>query len=565
MADVDGLGGVLTVSITERGRELASRLPFDHHHGDLADTVRTRWRDVDGFVLVCSVGIATRVVGPLLSEKHDDPSVVVVDDAGRFAVPLAGGHRGANDLAVDVATLLDAEPVVTTATDSRGQVALDTLPGITAMGDVAGVTRALLDGDPVAVDDEVGWPLPAGLRGSSDDSSHGSSHGADHRIVVTDRERSPREHEVVLHPPSLVVGVGASSDAPADAAAELLDGVLRDHGLERASIATVATIDRRAADPVVTALGLPVRSFTAVELADVRVPNPSDVVRAEVGTGSVAEAAALLAAGGDAELLVEKRKGATATVAIARRARPAGEVTVVGLGPGHPRHRTPEAVAAIRSADVVIGYSVYVDQCTELFSARQEIVRSPIGAEADRCREATRRAAAGERVALVCSGDPGVFAMATLVFEVAPEVGSPPIHVVPGVTASLAASALLGSPLAHDHALVSLSDLLTPWAVIERRIEAVAAADMAVAFYNPRSQRRTTQLERAAEILRLHRPASTPVGIVVNATREGEQIHLTTLAELDAERVDMFSIVVVGSSTTELRDGRMVTPRGYHV
>ncbi|MEM9609099.1 MAG: precorrin-3B C(17)-methyltransferase [Actinomycetota bacterium] len=545
------------MTITERGRELARRLPFEHEHGQLADTVRTRWHDTAGLVLVCAVGIATRVVGPLLSDKRDDPPVVVVDDAGRFAVPLAGGHRGANDLAVDVASLLGAEPVVTTATDGRGEVALDTLPGITAVGDVAAVTRALLDGAPVALDDELGWPLPIGPAGPVEE--------AEHHILVTDRDRAPGAHEVVLHPPSLVVGVGASSDAPAEAAAELLDEVLRTHGLARASLAEVATIDRRAADPVVTALELPIRSFAAGELVSVDVPNPSDVVRTEVGTGSVAEAAALLAAGSDGELVVEKHKGTTATVAIARRARPVGEVMVVGLGPGHPRHRTPEAVAAIRSADVVIGYSVYVDQCDQLLSARQEIVRSPIGAEADRCREATRRAAAGQRVALVCSGDPGVFAMATLVFEVAPEVGSPPVHVVPGVTASLAASALLGSPLAHDHALVSLSDLLTPWPVIERRIEAVAAADMAVAFYNPRSQRRTTQLERAAEILRLHRPGSTPVGIVVNATRPGEQVHLTTLDDLDAARVDMFSIVVVGSSTTERRDGRLVTPRGYDV
>ncbi|MEM9037181.1 MAG: precorrin-3B C(17)-methyltransferase [Actinomycetota bacterium] len=545
------------MTITERGRELARRLPFEHEHGQLADTVRTRWHDTAGLVLVCAVGIATRVVGPLLSDKRDDPPVVVVDDAGRFAVPLAGGHRGANDLAVDVASLLGAAPVVTTATDGRGEVALDTLPGITAVGDVAAVTRALLDGAPVALDDELGWPLPIGPVGPVEE--------AEHHILVTDRDRAPGAHEVVLHPSSLVVGVGASSDAPAEAAAELLDEVLRTHGLARASLAEVATIDRRAADPVVTALELPIRSFAAGELASVDVPNPSDVVRTEVGTGSVAEAAALLAAGPDGELVVEKHKGTTATVAIARRARPVGEVMVVGLGPGHARHRTPEAVAAIRSADVVIGYSVYVDQCDELLSPRQEVVRSPIGAEADRCREATRRAAGGQRVALVCSGDPGVFAMATLVFEVAPEVGSPPVHVVPGVTASLAASALLGSPLAHDHALVSLSDLLTPWPVIERRIEAVAAADMAVAFYNPRSQRRTTQLERAAEILRLHRPGSTPVGIVVNATRPGEQVHLTTLAELDAARVDMFSIVVVGSSTTELRDGRMVTPRGYDV
>ncbi|MEM9713084.1 MAG: precorrin-3B C(17)-methyltransferase [Actinomycetota bacterium] len=548
---------VLSVSITEQGRGLARRLPFEHVHGQLAETVRAGWGDVDGFVLVCAVGIATRVIGPLLSDKGDDPSVVVIDDAGRFAVPLVGGHRGANDLAIEVAALLDAEAVVTTATDSRGQVALDTLPGFTAAGDVAAVTRALLDGAPVAVEHEVAWPLPAGLSGSTDDGEH--------RIVVTDHGRVPGPHEVLLHPPSLIIGVGASSDAPGDAATELLDEVLRSSGLAGASIAGVATIDRRAGDPVVTSLGLPVRSFTAAELSTVTVPNPSDVVLAEVGTASVAEAAALLAAGPDAELVVEKHKGTTATVAIARRARPVGEVFVVGLGPGHPRHRTPEAVAAIRSADVVIGYSVYVDQCTELLSPRQEVVRSPIGAEADRCREATRRAAAGQRVALVCSGDPGVFAMATLVFEVAPDEGGPAIHVVPGVTASLAASALLGAPLAHDHALVSLSDLLTPWPVIERRVEAVAAADMAVAFYNPRSQRRTTQLERAIEILRLHRPESTPVGVVVNATRPGEEVHLTTLGELEPARVDMFSIVIVGSSTTELRDGKVVTPRGYDV
>ncbi len=164
---------------------------------------------------------------------------------------------------------------------------------------------------------------------------------------------------------------------------------------------------------------------------------------------------------------------------------------------------------------------------------------------------------------LVCSGDSGVFAMATLVFEVAPRHGNPPIHVVPGVTASLAAAAILGAPLAHDHALVSLSDLLTPWPLIERRLEALAASDMAVAFYNPRSQRRITQLERAREILLTGRPATTPVGVVVNATRPGERVLTTTLGELDAAEVDMFSIVVVGSSTTTMLNGRMVTPRGY--
>ncbi|MEM9134988.1 MAG: precorrin-3B C(17)-methyltransferase [Actinomycetota bacterium] len=548
----------LTVSITEAGADLARRLPYAHHHGDLAATVRERWADTDAFVLVCAVGIAVRVVGPLLADKADDPIVVAVDDGGRFAVPVCGGHRGANELAVDVAALLDAEPVVTTATDARSLPALDTLPGFTAVGDIAAVTRALLDGEPVALTNDLDWPLPAALADRT--SAPG---GAAARITVTDRAVGPEPGEVVLHPPSLVVGVGASTDAPATAAIELLSPALAAAGLARASVATLATIDRRADDPVATAVGLPVVSFTAADLAPVAVPNPSEVVAAEVGTPSVGEAAALLAAGPGAELVVEKTKGATATVSVARRAHPPGEVTVVGLGPGHAKHRTPEAAAAVRSADVVIGYGFYVDQVAELCSARQEVVRSPIGAEVDRCIEAVRRASEGQRVTLVCSGDSGVFAMATLVFEVAPRHGNPPIQVVPGVTASLAAAAILGAPLAHDHALVSLSDLLTPWPLIERRLEALAASDMAVAFYNPRSQRRITQLERARQILLTGRPATTPVGVVVNATRPGERVLTTTLGELDAAEVDMFSIVVVGSSTTTLLNGRMVTPRGY--
>ncbi|MEM7272257.1 MAG: precorrin-3B C(17)-methyltransferase, partial [Actinomycetota bacterium] len=224
---------ILSVSITEAGRAVTDRLPYARHHGDLADTVRARWADVDGLVLVCAVGIAVRVIGPLLGSKTTDPPVVVVDDAGRFTVPICGGHRGANDLAVDVAQLLGAEPVVTTATDANQAVAIDNLPGITALGDVAGVTRALLDGVAVTIQNDLDWPLPAALPDSTP--------GADHRIVVTDRARTAGEREVVLHPPSLVVGIGASSDAPAEAATELLDEILAANGLARASLSAVAT------------------------------------------------------------------------------------------------------------------------------------------------------------------------------------------------------------------------------------------------------------------------------------------------------------------------------------
>ena len=543
---------VLAVSITEAGRALASRLPYERHHGDLAAEVRERWHDVDAFVLIAATGICVRVIGPLLTDKSTDPAIVTVDDAGRHVIALSGGHHGgANALAVDVAALLHAEPVLSTATDVRGAIGLDMLPGFVARGDIAGVTRAWLDGDAPRVANVLDWPLP--FDGGSGESV----------VVVTDLDEPPTAGRVVLHPPTLVVGVGASTDASASAASDLLDAALREHGLAKASLSLVATIDRRAADPVVTSLGLPVRSFDASALGRVEVPNPSARVAAEVGTASVAEAAALLAAGPGASLAVEKRVGKTATLAIARRVRPEGSVAVVGLGPGSALHRTLAATVAVRTAEVVVGFDRYVDQCAGLLSAGQTVVRSPIGAEADRCRDALERASAGARVALVCSGDAGVYAMATLVLELAPAYGSPLVEVVPGVTAATAAAAILGAPLAHDHAFVSLSDLLTPWETIESRLRAVAQADMAVALYNPRSQRRTWQLERAVHLLLEHRPATTPAAVCTDVARPDETIVRTTLGDLDPALVGMLSIVLIGSTTSKVIGDRIVTPRGY--
>jgi cobalt-precorrin 5A hydrolase / precorrin-3B C17-methyltransferase len=544
---------VLAVSITHAGAALAGRLPYEHAHGDVARTVRDKWSSVDGFVLFCATGIAVRVVGPLLGEKASDPAVVCVDEAGRYAIPLCGGHAGANDLARDVASLIGAEAIVTTATDARSLPALDGLPGFVARGDLAGVARTWLDGDAPRIQRTLEWPVPF-------DGGDGPA-----TVLVTDHAVDPMPGVVVLHPPSLVVGVGASTDAPPPAARALLDETLADAGLATEAVSSIATIDRRADAPAVTAFGLPVRAFDPAILASIDVPNPSRVVEAEVGTPSVAEAAALLAAGAGAELVVSKRKAKTVTIAVARRARPEGSVAVVGLGPGHPRHRTAAAVAAVRGADVVIGYERYVDQCSDLLSPAQEVVCHPIGAEADRCRDALIRAADGARVALVCSGDPGVFAMAGLVHELAGANGSPPIEVVPGVTAASAAAALLGAPLAHDHAFISLSDLLTPWAVIERRLRAISASDLAVALYNPRSSRRTWQLETARSILLECRPASTPVGIVTDASRPDEHVVVTSLEGFDCDSVGMLSIVVIGSSSSFETNGRVVTPRGYEL
>lgn len=571
---------VLSVSVTAAGRELSARLPWDAVHGSLAETVRARFGEVDGWVLFVATGVAVRVVGPLLRDKLTDPAVVCVDEAGRWVVALCGGHAaGANDLAREVAALLGATAVVTTATDSAGILAVDQLSGFVATGDLTAVSRARLDGEPVTVDNPMAWPLPPSL--SDQAAARGAGGGrADGRarVVITDRSLAPSTPEaptdedvVLLHPPSLVLGVGTSSAAPADDLAMLAATALADAGLASASVAAVATLDRKRHEPAIVllamSLGVPIVDFTPDALADVEVPTPSAVVAAAVGTPSVAEAAALLAAGPGAALVVTKRRSRTATVAIARRRQPVGHLWVVGLGPGAAEHRTPAATAAIRNAEVVIGYGPYLDLAADAISAGATVAPSPIGSEVQRAALALSEAAAGRRVALVCSGDAGVYALATLVFELAADCPvldpTTDITVVPGVTAALASSAALGAPLGHDHVAISLSDLLTPWPVIQARLQAAADADLVVSLYNPRSAGRDWQLAAARDLLAARRPATTPVGIVTDAGRAGERVEVTTIAELDPSRVGMTTCVIVGASSTRVIRGRMVTPRGY--
>jgi cobalt-precorrin 5A hydrolase / precorrin-3B C17-methyltransferase len=593
---------IVVASLTSAGERLAARLPYEHRRrgsgnergerGGFAEAVRRMWGEVDGLVLICAAGIAVRVIAPCLTDKDRDPAVVCLDDGGRWAIALAGGHRGANTLAREVAGLVGAEPVVTIASDATaGVVALDTMTGFTARGDVAGVTRAWLDGTPPVLDraDLPDWPLPFSLsqlvpsslpqpapegRGGVKRSGAGSPSRARGVVRVSDRVLDAGHGEVVLCPRSLVLGVGASSNADASGVAALVTGALEAAGLETAAVDLVASVDIKAAEPGIVALAewfaAELRTFPAAALSEEadrkQVPNPSAVVGAAVGTPSVAEAAALLAAGPGATLVVPKQRSTEATVAVARRARPEGHLAVVGLGPGSPEWRTPAAARAVRTAEVVIGYGPYVDYATDLLESHHEVIRSSIGSETERCAEALERAAGGQRVALVCSGDPGVYAMASLVCELAPARGNPPVTIEPGVTAALAAAAVLGAPLGHDHATLSLSDLLTPWSAIERRLTAVAEADLVVSLYNPRSARRTWQLERALEILGKYRSPECPVAVAADVGRPGERVVRTTLGDMGpamVEDVDMLSLVVVGASTTRWVAGRMVTPRGY--
>ena len=240
---------------------------------------------------------------------------------------------------------------------------------------------------------------------------------------------------------------------------------------------------------------------------------------------------------------------------------------IVGIGPGHLKHLTYEAREAIESAEVVVGYTTYL-KLIEPLLAGKEVFSSGMTREVDRCKESIRLAAEGRAVALVSGGDAGIYGMAGLVLELA---GSNPardidIIVVPGISAVQAAAALLGAPLMHDFAVISLSDLLTPWVAIEKRLAAAATADFVIALYNPRSKGRALHIERARAILLASRSPLTPVGIVRNACRDGEEKIITTLVDMPVERIDMFSLVIIGNSATFVDGhGRMVTPRGYEV
>ncbi len=533
---------------------------------------------------VCAAGVLVRALAPLLDDKTDEPPVAAVAEDGSVAVPLLGGHRGANELARRVAAALGGAAAITTAGDVRFGFALDEPPpGWRVANPMAmkAVTAALLAGEPVR--------LRIDAAEAACDWLKAAPFGATGRLCVhvTDRAVAGDEETLVLHPATLALGFGCERLAPVEEAVALARRALDEGGYAPQSVACVASIALKAAEPAVhglaEAFGVPARFFAAEELLaeTPRLANPSATVFRATGCYGVAEGAALAAAGAAGVLAVAKRRGSRTTVAIARGPRPIdpfavgrarGRLAIVGIGPGHAGGRTAEADAALARASDLVGYRLYLDLLGDV-AAEKTRHDFELGQERERARAALELAAAGREVALVSSGDAGIYAMASLVFEEVERAGdSAWAHVeivgLAGVTAMQTAAARLGAPLGHDFCAISLSDLLTPWPVIRRRLEAAANGDFVVALYNPGSEKRRQQLAAARDILLAARPPGTPVAIARNLGRAGERLRITTLALLDAGDADMLSLVLVGSSATRAvprPDGGewLYTPRGY--
>ncbi len=563
-------------------------------------------------------GIVVRTIAPLLKDKKTDPAVVVLDEAGKFAVSLVSGHLGgANALASEIARFLGGEAVITTASDVNDLPSLDLWARdhdliIENWHDLPQVGTRYVNNGGLRVYSDIPFVFPDEFLKVADPrfadaiiTNRRDVYAGSPRCTITGEGCSTDacrvKGQVYLRPVNLVVGIGCNSGTSEDEIEAAVRGTLEEHNLVFLSVGSLATISIKANEPGLKLFaekyGFPLQSFSPEELNRVEGTERSDIVFKATGAHAVAEPAALLAAG-TAKLIVPKQKKGNVTVAIAEKetmrnadcglrnkeeAGPkTGKIYVVGTGPGSLEHITPAAQEAIRKSDVIVGYGTYLDLITELLQGK-EVLSTGMTQEVDRCRKAVDLALGGQTVAVISGGDPGVYAMAGLVFEILKNTPSPQpspsggegdsaiqnpqseisVSVIPGISALNAAASRLGAPLMHDFACISLSDRLTPWEVIEKRLEAAASADFVIVLYNPRSKGRAGHIGKARLIILKHRGPATAVGIVKGAMREHESVIVTDLENMQDSDIDMQTTVIIGNSKTFVWNHFMVTPRGY--
>ncbi len=528
------------IAVTGGGRAAAQRLAdawpgqTRRYDGPARQALPRAWAQCDGLVCFLAVGATVRLIAPLLDSKWTDPAVVCVDESARRAVAVVGGHAaGANALAVRVAAVFGADAVITTATDAENLPGLDSL-GWPTEGKIGAVSRALLDGERVRLESEHTWPLPplpdtVGAVG-------------EYRILITDRVVPPDPRTAIVRPPSLVIGAHAGPGAAAEDVLRLADHALGEAGLSAASVTALAALRAGGspdAGPAITEAGRrrgwPVCSYPAIR----------------GGPRSEPEAAALAAAH---DLVVPERAAEGASVAVAR-IRPRGRIALIGTGPGPADLLAPRALAELRRASVLAGLGKSLDQVGELLRPGTRILPGA-GDGAAYGREAIRQARLGHAVAITFPADPGMHELAGQVLSQAGD--DIDVVEVPGITAALAASAVLGAPLGGSHAVISPGEH-TSWAVTEAQVRAAAEAGFVLTVCLPPGKADEPRLDMVLAVLRQYRAAGTPAAVVRDAHRANQRISLSTLGALEPDQADEHSIVIVGTASTRVIAGRMIT------
>jgi len=593
----------------------------DVFFSDAMEHLSKLFQDGIPIVGVCASAVLIRGVAKSISDKKTEPALVAVAEDGSAVVPLLGGHHGANDMARKISELLGVDPAITTSGDIRFGIALDEPPEGFVLAnpeDVKEFSVSMLAGESLMISSDENHSCLDYVRGNK-------TIGSDHKqvfynwlkvsnlpfsafenlqISLTSKAVSGNKEHLVYHPKTIALGVGCERGTDPEELISLVRNTLKKNKIAPESVAAVVSIDLKSDEPAIHALtekltdkpgdSSPARFFDAAVLEEQtpKLRNPSKAVFKEVGCHGVAEGAALAAAGKSGKLVIPKIKSKHATCAVAESAelidpqktgKSQGTLFIVGTGPGSPKWRLPEAEEMLKNSSDWVGYGLYLDLIADLNKNRfgkekHRLHRFELGQEEKRVRHALNLAAQGKIVALISSGDPGIYAMATLVFEMLERTDTESdkhsewrrIRVVstPGISAMQAAGAIAGAPLGHDFCSISLSDLLTPWDTIKSRIIAAAKSDFVIAFYNPVSSKRINQLSEAHEILMKHRSPDTPVILAHNLGRSGERVNVVTLACMEPSEVNMLTVVIVGSSQSkkiQLPNGvvRVYTPRGY--
>ncbi|OKA21297.1 precorrin-3B C(17)-methyltransferase [Pseudomonas versuta] len=510
----------------------------DCTYSDFGATLRQLYQHDTPIIALCAAGIVIRTLAPLLLEKGAEPPVLAVAEDASAVVPLLGGLGGVNDMARAIAASLQVAAAITTSGELRFGTCLLNPPSGYALGDLETGKRFvsdLLAGESVRIEGDAPWLAGAQLPENPQ---------ARLAIHVSSAEREPAANELLIYPRNVVARVAAV--VPAQAIRE----ALHDMQLAWQSLACIVADDALMARPqlheAAAELGVPLRFVSAGEQV---LP----VVWHESGNGLLLGVAP---APLDPQLI----------------GRPRGRLAVIGLGPGAAELMVPAVKAELARANDVLGYETYVRMAGP-FRDDQVLHCTDNREEMQRARHAFELAAQGRSVVVVSSGDPGVFAMAAAVLEALHESGDAQWHsvdleILPGVSASLATAAQAGAPLGHDFCVMSLSDNLKPWSIIEKRLDLAGEADLALAFYNPISRSRPWQLGVALEIVARHRSAQTPVVLGRDIGRPGQTLRATTLGALTPDQVDMRTMVLIGSSTTctfpRAGGGEWVyTPRWY--
>ncbi|MCF5466289.1 precorrin-3B C(17)-methyltransferase [Pseudomonas syringae] len=502
----------------------------DCTYSEFGATLRQLYHQNTPIIALCAAGIVIRTLAPLLLEKGAEPPVLAVAEDGSAVVPLLGGLGGVNVMARSIATGLGVAPAITTSGELRFGTCLLNPPSGYVLDDLERGKRFvsdLLSGEPVRIQGEAPWLARAQLPEDPQ---------AEWVIHVGCGVREPAANELLIYPRSVLVAV---AEITSELAARVRSA-LRDSGIAEQSLACLLASEEQMPNAqlhqAAAELGIPVRFIEA-------------------------ESASAMASRALPQLLTCVNVGSEMAIAIAEQpldalqiGRGRGRVAVIGLGPGAADLMVPAVKTELARANDVLGYETYVRMAGP-FRADQVLHSTDNREEMLRARHAFELAAQGRSVVVVSSGDPGVFAMASAVLEALHESDNPHWHAVeleilPGVSASLATAAQAGAPLGHDFCVLSLSDNLKPWDIIEKRLELACQADLALAFYNPISRSRPWQLGRALEIVRQHRLPETPVTLGRDVGRPGQTLRVITLGELTPEQVDMRTMVLVGSSLT---------------